>query len=544
MPWWELDISQARPLIESMTPGGPTPTELLTGIIVRDVSAMAAHLVGPFGGRERMVGRSIADFWPAESHGILVALFTALIRDRPAHAPQSRAITSLMIRDATLTLRMKDGQPDIVCVEVAGVVFDERSRWSLRASEERYRRLIHHLPIALLQLDASAAGKIFDRLKSEGVTDLGAYLDEYPEMVGEVKRVVRVTDVNHNAELLLGGDRGDCIGPVDYLFTATPDTARRLMIGHFEERRSYAEVLKIRTFDGRLLDVRLTVTYPTPPERADITLITLEDLTDQLRTEAQLRQVQADFSRAGRIATLGELATSIAHEVSQPLSAIVTNAETSLRWLTRDDPNLAKAEQLTTRIAESARHANEIVQRIRGMASRHAPERAFLDINEVIDEALLFIRHDVESRSIDLSVELAPGMTRLVGDRVQLQQVFVNLLLNSIQAIAQDNGVPRRIELRTQADGGDALSITIRDSGPGIDAEHIDRVFEGFFTTKDDGIGIGLAICHSIIAAHGGRISASNHRDGGAVFEIRLPAPSPAQPAERSAVPQPPSLGL
>jgi signal transduction histidine kinase len=221
---------------------------------------------------------------------------------------------------------------------------------------------------------------------------------------------------------------------------------------------------------------------------------------------------------------LGELATSIAHEVNQPLSAIVTNAETSLRWLSREDPNLAKVGQLTTRIVENARRASDIVQRIRGMAARRAPERALLDLNEVVEEALLFVRHEIEYRSIDLSVRLGRNLPRIMGDRVQLQQVIVNLLINAVQALGQDAGPKGRIDVDTTTEADGMVGFAIRDAGPGISQDNLDRIFDSFFTTKDDGMGIGLAICQSIIAAHGGMISVSNHVDGGALFRFSLPA--------------------
>jgi C4-dicarboxylate-specific signal transduction histidine kinase len=221
---------------------------------------------------------------------------------------------------------------------------------------------------------------------------------------------------------------------------------------------------------------------------------------------------------------LGELATSIAHEVNQPLSAIVTNAETSLRWLSRDEPNLAKVGQLTTRIAECARRASGIVQRTRGMAARQPPERVLLDLNEVVDEALRFVRHDIGSRSINLSVRLSDNVPLILADRVQLQQVIVNLLVNSIQAITHGGGLESRIDLSTFADEDGAVVFAIHDSGPGVAAENLGRVFDGFFTTKDEGVGIGLAICLSIIKAHGGTMTASNHPEGGAHFRFSLPA--------------------
>jgi signal transduction histidine kinase len=408
-------------------------------------------------------------------------------------------------------------------VTVTGPLKDHRSYWSVRASEERYRNLIHYMPNPLLRVDARAMVEVFARLRAEGVYDLGAYLDAHPELLDFAKQAVRVTEVNRAATVLFGaGKAADLIGPVEYLFRASPGTVRRIMTAHFEGRRSHAEGMKIRRLDGRLLDVQFAMTYPTPPELRDVTVISLDDITDRLRTEAQLRQLQADFARAARISTLGELATSIAHEVNQPLAAIFTNAETSLRWLSRDEPNLAKVVQLTTRIVASARHANEIVHRIRSATAKHTPERRPLDLNQVVDEALLFIRHNIETRSIQLSVRLGIGLPAVIGDRVQLQQVVVNLLVNSIQAIGQAGD--GRIELSTGLGREDEVAFVIRDNGPGIPEENLDRIFDGFFTTKEEGIGLGLAICQSIMAAHGGGIAASNSPEGGACFRLWLPA--------------------
>jgi len=523
---WEFDISPVRALIESLPADRPIERELaerlIAGIRVHDVNAVAAYLVGPFGGRDAMIGDSVGRFWPTESQEVLAELLVALLNDRPVHRPRSHGITSLMLSDAGMTVRLKPDVTDIVEVTVRGIIHDHRSRWSLRASEERYQRLIHHLPYALVQVDATPMDPIFAALRRDGVTDIASYLAATPALVQQARKIVRVTGANRDAVNLFAAlDADALIGPIGYLFAASPTTPHRLTIAHFEGRRSYSELMKLQRFDGEVRDVQLSATFPTAPERLDVTLLSFEDVTDRLGTEAQLRRLQADHARAARISTLGELATSIAHEVSQPLSAIVTNAETSLRWLSRDDPNLPKIEQLTRRIADSAHRAHEIVQRIRAMAVRHAPERVPIDINEVIDEALLFTRHDIDSRSITLLVEREP-CPPLLGDKVQLQQVIVNLLLNSIQAIVQA-GPKGRIELRTRADRHKAFVISIRDNGPGIAQENLDRVFEGFFTTKDDGIGIGLAICQSLIIAHGGSISASNHSDGGALFQFSLP---------------------
>jgi C4-dicarboxylate-specific signal transduction histidine kinase len=224
------------------------------------------------------------------------------------------------------------------------------------------------------------------------------------------------------------------------------------------------------------------------------------------------------------LATLAEMSATIAHEVNQPLAAIVMGAETGLRWLSRDDPDVAKVEQLLRRIVSSARRASDMVQRIRSLATRHELALDPVDLNEIVEEALQFVRHDLEAKSIDLSVMPGAGLPVVLGDRIQLQQVIVNLLVNSIQAVTQAEGRMRRITLDTGADEDDAVGLSISDSGPGIPEENLDRVFESFFTTKEGGMGIGLAICRSIIAAHGGSIAASNHPAGGAQFRFVLPA--------------------
>ncbi|MBC9032890.1 hypothetical protein IAG41_10845 [Sphingomonas sp. JC676] len=521
---WALDVSGARDLIDSIV-GGTRPLDwierLLGGVHVADVDQNAAHLVGPYAGRERMIGQPFSAYAPREGWPGFAELILAAVANHPPDAARIREITSLVFGDCLIGMSTDDRHPDIVFVSVSGTVIDDRSFWSVRASEERYRNLIHYLPHALVQVDSTPMLGIFDDLRRKRITDIARYLHETPELLVHSRSVVRVTDVNRNAVELLGADSADqLLGSLDFLFTASPETAGRIVAARFEDRRNYIEIMKLRTLDGRLCDVQLSVTYPRPPDRLDVTIIGLEDITERLRTEAQLRQLQADYSRAARISMLGELATSIAHEVNQPLSAIVTNAETSLRWLSRDDPNLAKVGQLTTRIAENARRASDIVQRIRGMAARRAPERVPLDLNEIIDEALLFVRYEVESRSIGMSTCLEPNLPKVLGDRVQLQQVVVNLLVNAVQAQCG----PGRIDLSTARGADGEVTFTIHDGGPGIAEEDLDRIFGTFFTTKDDGIGIGLALCQSIIAAHCGTISASNHPRGGALFQFSLPA--------------------
>lgn len=526
---WALDISGARALIAAVAAGsgpGDWLRQLLAGTRIAQVNQRTVQLVGAYDGRSRMIGRPVTDFWPAESRQALAELILAVAADHPAGAPRHRSITSVVLADPVLHAWASPGGvgADIVFLSVTGSPIDQRSLWTLSASDERYRNLIHYLPIALLQVDSTAMTAVFEDLRRAGISDIGSHLDQTPELSFHSRRIVRVTDANRNAVRLFGvRTAAELIGPVDFLFKASPETAKRVITAHFEGRRTYSEAMKVLTFDGRSRDVALTVTYPTAPERLDVTLLSLEDITERLRTESQLRELQAEYGRAARISMLGEVATSIAHEVNQPLAAIVTNAETSLRLLSREDPDLDKVGQLTCRIVKSARHASDIVQHIRDMAAPRATQAGLVDFNKVVEEALLFVRHELDARAIQLSIELGAHLPRVRGDRVQLQQVVVNLLVNAIQALSSGGTAEARIDIVTASGAKDEVAVAIRDNGPGIAPEHLGSIFGSFFTTKKDGIGIGLAICQSIIAAHGGAISAASRPGGGASFRFTLP---------------------
>ncbi len=533
---WEIDIAAGRALIERLAAGGAVQENegqderqaqlhaLVQASRVIEVNDRAARLVGGNRGRAVMIGQSVAAFWPVESRAALGQLIVeAVTAGLPGMTHRRQLASDGILRDPVVTLWLAD-RPDRIFVAVNGTADDDRSYLYLRASEARYRKLIHYMPTALLQVDASHMGKIYAGLRSEGIEDFGRYLDEHPELVDLAAATVTVTDANRRAVEMFGGNGAlDLIRPVGYLFLANRESLRNVMVGRFNGQASHSELTRVQTFDGRILDVEMSVTYPIPPAELDVTIFSLQDVTARVQMEAQLRQLQADFTHAARVSTLGELTTSIAHEVNQPLAAILTNAETSLRWLTRDEPNIAKVKELTTRIASGAHRANDIVQRIRGMAAKHQPERTALDINEVVQESMLFLRHEIESRNIRIATAFTKGLPSAIGDRIQLQQVVVNLLLNSIQAMEIGGGAEDAIVLRTGRDEHGALSVSIRDTGPGIAADDLERVFDGFFTTKESGLGIGLGICQSIIMGHGGVITAANHSEGGAEFQFTIP---------------------
>ncbi|PAY09641.1 PAS domain-containing sensor histidine kinase [Bradyrhizobium sp. UFLA03-84] len=536
---WELDTSPARRVLDAIAELRRRGTsidldqhpewveELLSATRILAVNDRAVRMFGMHAGHEQMIGHRVGAFWPAESRAVLATLLESVASDR-SRLETRKMVLSGSVRDPVIRAWHAAEPKSLgsVFVTINGAPSDDRSSWELQASEERYRKLIQYLPTALWQVDSRRADEVFDQLKANGVRDIATYLEENPELVEHAKDVVHVTEVNRDAVSLFRANNGaDLVQPVRYLFAAAPGLANRVMVAHFERRRNFIEQTKILAFDGTVIDVLFTVTYPVPPEQLDTTFITIQDISERLNTERQLRKLQADFTHAGRIATLGELATSIAHEINQPLTAIVTNGETSLRWLARADQNIEKVTQLTSRIVSNARRAAEIIQRIRDMAMKQEPQKRLIDLNEVVEEALLFSRHDIESRSIALSATFGSGLPPVMGDRIQLQQVIINLLVNSAQAIAQSGQPIPRIEIQTSIDDDASAVFSISDNGPGIAAANLDRIFDRFFSTKDSGIGIGLAICQSIIAAHGGSISGSNRSSGGAYFRFTLPVP-------------------
>ena len=262
------------------------------------------------------------------------------------------------------------------------------------------------------------------------------------------------------------------------------------------------------------------------PER----LGAIQDITQPRLAEEALSKARADLAHVARVTSLGVLTSSIAHEVNQPLAAIVTNSETSLRWLAQPEPDVAKVRELTKRVTADARRAAEIIDRIRTMATRREPIQTLLSLDDIVEESMAFLSHEFQSRGITLSVELTPALPRILGDHTQLQQVVVNLAINAVQAITQAEGTRRSILVRSMMSDPETICCAVEDSGPGLDPTHIPLLFDAFFTTKDSGMGMGLAISRSIIEAHGGEIRADNASSlGGARFSFGLPLNGTAQ---------------
>jgi len=223
------------------------------------------------------------------------------------------------------------------------------------------------------------------------------------------------------------------------------------------------------------------------------------------------------------VTTLGELAASIAHEINQPLAAIVADADASLNWLARSDPDLDRVRDALDGIAKDGYRAGEVIQRVRQLAAKSEPQKAPVDVNGVIGDVIPLLRNEVLSHHVALRMELSPGVPSVLADRVQLQQVVINLVMNGIEAMASVADRARELVISSRCHDGDQVVVSVRDAGVGIDPDTADQLFNAFFTTKPGGMGMGLSISRSIIEAHGGRFWATANADHGATFHVALP---------------------
>jgi two-component system, LuxR family, sensor kinase FixL len=242
------------------------------------------------------------------------------------------------------------------------------------------------------------------------------------------------------------------------------------------------------------------------------------------KTEERSNQALAKPASDMGVATLEKLAASIAHEINQPLTAIVLNGDACLQWLDREMPDLAKARSAANEMISDALRAWEIVRRLRALSRKADPEYRSLNINDLVTETIPLLRKEIASHGAALRLDLHSDVPPVAGDKVQLQQVVINLVVNGIQAMVGTIGRENSLTIRSRRRRGNGVLVSVIDNGTGIDPRHLDTLFDAFFTTKPAGMGMGLSICRSIIEAHGGEVGASNNQDFGATFHFSLPA--------------------
>jgi two-component system sensor kinase FixL len=339
-----------------------------------------------------------------------------------------------------------------------------------------------------------------------------------------------ITYWNRGAEEMYGWTREEAIGKVTHQLTRTIFPAPLAGIN--------AELLRTGRWEGELVHTKRDGTQVVVASRWSLQrdeqgepaaiLETNNDITErklamteQKRAAEALRQAQADLAHVSRVTTMGELTASLAHEVNQPITAAVTNANTCARWLAGDSPNIEEAREAAMRSAKNGTRAADIISRIRLLFQKGTPKREPVNINEVIREIIILLRSEATRYSVSVRTELGAGLPELMGDPVQLQQVFMNLLLNGIEAM-KDVDDQRELFIKSQLAEDEQLLISIGDTGGGLPPQ-ADRIFDAFFTTKLHGTGMGLSISRSIVESHGGRLWADEDSPRGSTFHIALP---------------------
>lgn len=257
-----------------------------------------------------------------------------------------------------------------------------------------------------------------------------------------------------------------------------------------------------------------------------IAALTIQTLSRK-RAEAASQTALSNLARVSRLTTIGEMTASIAHEINQPLGAIVTNGEAGLRWLAHATPDLNEVRAVLTRIVGSGHRASEVIGRIRAMLKKDIDTKVPLDLNDLVEEVLIFVRGEIEDHGIVLKTQLRQGLPQVFADRIQIQQVVLNLILNGIDAMASVGDRGRQLRLQSEQDSASTVMLTVEDAGEGINADIKDRIFEAFFTTKAHGMGMGLSICRSIIVSHDGQLLVSAGQPYGTIFQIELPVYQP-----------------
>jgi len=391
----------------------------------------------------------------------------------------------------------------------------------LAAQERRYRRMFDATRIGVLEEDWSDIRAALQSLKVDKA-GLADYLARNPDFVRRCRPLARIKDANPALQKMVGAEgTATFVESVDKLLGESDHTFLGALVAFAHGEPFHEGETDLVTINGGRVPVLFTITFPVGAEGDRNVLAFVIDITERRASQDALLAAQAELAHAARVATLGELTASIAHEVNQPLMAIVTAGEAGLRWLRRDVPDLKEVETAIDHVVNQGRRAAEVVTRIRGFLKKTASQQDTLQIAGVINDAAQLVERELAKDSVHLIIETEPDLPPIRGDRIAMQQVLVNLMINAGQAMSGQRG-PRIVTLCVES-AGESLVVTIRDTGPGIAAADLPRLFEPFFTTRQGGMGMGLAICRTMVEAHGGLLSAESVPGSGATFRLRLP---------------------
>jgi PAS domain S-box-containing protein len=398
--------------------------------------------------------------------------------------------------------------------------------FDLSREQHRYHSVFDGMAVGFWEIDLSNLRDYVAGL-GNSVADVRGHIAQDLSSIRHVLSITPVLDLNEKACRMLATSRGAAIGrPLgDWCPEEGLPAWNRTLLAYLDGDESYEAETVMRRDDGELVDVLLSCAFPRKRDEQVIVVVGLVDISARIAKEKELARSHTDLAHAARVSMLGELMASIAHEVNQPLAAVMANGNAALRWLNRAEPDIGEARAAIQRIMSEGTRASEIIARTRQLAMKGTATRSEFDVNEMIEESIDITRRQTSALGAVLTTKLAPHMPPLLADRVQMQQVVINLVVNAAQAMAGQEGV-RSITVGTSSTDGRVV-IEVADSGPGF-GEHSDRIFDAFYTTKSDGMGMGLSVAKSIIEAHDGRIAAGACPGGGTRFHLAVPVPGSA----------------
>ena len=394
----------------------------------------------------------------------------------------------------------------------------------IERQKHRFRSVFDGTALGFFEIDLLNLHKKLAEVEASGVTDLAAYAAADLGFVRRVLDVIRVVDLNEKAMEMFQVTRRAAIGRSlgDWCPDHGLQTWNSVLVGYLSGEASYEGESVMVTENGKSIDVLINCAFPKRMEGQVIVVVGLIDISKRLLNERALAKAQHELAHSARVATLGEMSASIAHEVNQPLGAIVANGHAALRWLNRPLADVNEAKSAIRRMVDEATRASEIISHIRKMATNSSSDRTVFSINAVIEEAVEITGRQLRSHRANVIVNLDERVPRVSADRIQVQQVIINLLVNAAQAMSESGVQNRSIYIQTVRND-EEVHIEIADTGPGIDEAKADQLFNAFYTTKESGMGMGLSISKTIVESHGGVISAASREGGGARFRFSLP---------------------
>ncbi|WP_426122867.1 PAS domain-containing sensor histidine kinase [Pararhizobium sp. PWRC1-1] len=394
----------------------------------------------------------------------------------------------------------------------------------IERQKHRFRSVFDGTAVGFFEIDLLNLHSMLSDLSKAGVDDLIGHVAGNQQFIRQVLDATRVVDLNKKAIEMFRVERQAATGrPLgDWCANDGLGTWNKALLGYLSGDASYEGETVMKREDGEHVDVLVNCAFPKRMEGQVIVVVGVVDITHRLESERALTKAQQELAHAARVATLGEMTASIAHEVNQPLGAIVANGHAALRWLNRPVPNADEAKLAIRRIIDEATRASDIIARIRKMAKNSASEHTAFEISTVIEEALEITGRQLRSQGASLVVSLESNPAHVSADRIQIQQVIINLLVNAAQAMSEVRAKERTIFIKSSHQNG-FVEIEIADTGPGIESSKAEQLFNAFYTTKLTGMGMGLSISKTIVEAHGGKISASSRDGGGARFTFTLP---------------------